>query len=106
MTVDGNRIVAVTDSGPLPTSAKFSGGVTDLGGVLVLSEFTGAAIELKEALLVNPHDLNGVKDAVTRALAMPHAESSRRMRTLRRQVLTHDVDRWARSFLDALGLPE
>jgi trehalose 6-phosphate synthase len=78
----------------------------DLGGVLVLSEFTGAAIELKEALLVNPHDINGVKDAVARALAMPHDESSRRMRTLRRQVLTHDVDRWAHSFLDALGLPE
>ena len=78
----------------------------DLGGVLVLSEFTGAAIELKEALLVNPHDINGVKDAVRRGLSMSTAERRKRMRALRRQVLTHDVDRWARSFLDALGLPE
>ena len=75
-------------------------------GVLVLSEFTGAAAELKEALLVNPHDIDGLKAAVARALTMPREESSRRMRSLRRQVLTHDVDRWAHSFLDALGLPQ
>jgi trehalose 6-phosphate synthase len=77
----------------------------DLGGVLVLSEFAGAAIELKDAVLVNPHDTDGVKDALHRALTMEPAESRRRMKALRRQVLTHDVDRWARSFLDALGLP-
>jgi trehalose 6-phosphate synthase len=78
----------------------------DLGGVLVLSEFTGAAVELKDALLVNPHDIDGLKNAIRAAFDMPRGESSRRMRTLRRQVLTHDVDRWARSFLDALGLPD
>ncbi len=77
----------------------------DLGGVLVLSEFAGAAIELKEAVLVNPHDTDGVKDALHRALIMPPEESRKRMRALRRQVLAYDVDRWARSFLDALGLP-
>jgi trehalose 6-phosphate synthase len=77
----------------------------DNGGALVLSEFTGAAIELKDALLVNPHDIDGVKNAMHMALAMPPEEGGRRMRALRRQVLTHDVDRWARSFLDALGLP-
>ncbi|MDN5747607.1 MAG: trehalose-6-phosphate synthase [Pseudonocardia sp.] len=76
----------------------------DLGGVLVLSEFAGAAIELKEAVLVNPHDTDGVKDALQRALTMPATESRKRMRSLRRQVLSHDVDRWARSFLDVLGL--
>jgi trehalose 6-phosphate synthase len=37
---------------------------------------------------------------------MPRAEGSKRMRSLRRQVLTHDVDRWAHAFLDALGLPK
>jgi trehalose 6-phosphate synthase len=77
----------------------------DEGGVLVLSEFTGAARELTQALLVNPHDTDGVKKAVARALEMPPAEARKRMKALRRQVLTHDVDRWARSFLDALGLP-
>jgi trehalose 6-phosphate synthase len=56
-------------------------------------------------VLVNPHDTDGVKDALHRALTMEPAEGRRRMKALRRQVLTHDVDRWARSFLDALGLP-
>jgi trehalose 6-phosphate synthase len=77
----------------------------DDAGVLVLSEFTGAARELTSALLVNPHDINGVKAAVVQALEMPRDEARRRMKTLRRHVKRHDVDRWARSFLDALGLP-
>jgi trehalose 6-phosphate synthase len=75
----------------------------DLGGALVLSEFAGAAAELTSALLVNPHDLDGVKNALLTALTMDPAEGRRRMRALRRQVLTHDVDRWARSFLAALN---
>ena len=76
---------------------------SDLGGALVLSEFTGAAAELRQAYLVNPHDLEGVKDAIEAALNQPVEEGRRRMRSLRRQVLAHDVDRWARSFLDALS---
>jgi len=75
----------------------------DLGGALVLSEFAGAAAELTSAFLVNPHDLDGVKNAMHAALTLDPAEGRRRMRALRRQVLTHDVDRWARSFLDALA---
>jgi trehalose 6-phosphate synthase len=74
----------------------------DLDGVLVLSEFTGAAAELTDALLVNPHDLNGVADALERALTMDPVEERSRMRNLHRQVMTHDVSRWARSFLDFL----
>jgi trehalose 6-phosphate synthase len=77
----------------------------DNGGALVLSEFAGAALELKEAILVNPHDTDGVKNALYAAVTMDPAEGRRRMRALRRQVLNHDVDRWARTFLDALGLP-
>src|SRR5215208_3975203 len=75
----------------------------DLGGALVLSEFAGAAIELKDAVLVNPHDTDGVKDALHYALTIPRDDGRRRMRALRRQVMAHDVDRWARSFLDALA---
>ncbi|MEU4517841.1 trehalose-6-phosphate synthase [Amycolatopsis sp. NPDC024027] len=75
----------------------------DLGGALVLSEFAGAAAELSSAFLVNPHDLDGVKDALVAAITLDPAEGRRRMRAMRRQVLTHDVDRWARSFLQALG---
>ncbi len=76
---------------------------SDLGGALVLSEFTGAAAELRQAYLTNPHHLDGVKDAIEAALNQSPEEGRRRMRALRRQVLAHDVDRWARSFLDALA---
>ncbi|KLI06451.1 trehalose-6-phosphate synthase [Mycolicibacterium peregrinum] len=75
---------------------------SDLGGALVLSEFTGAAAELRQAYLINPHHLEGVKDAIEAALEHSPEEGKRRMRALRRQVLAHDVDRWARAFLDAL----
>ena len=76
---------------------------SDLGGALVLSEFTGAAAELRQAYLTNPHHLDGVKDSIEAALIQSPEEGRRRMRAMRRQVLAHDVDRWARSFLDALA---
>ncbi|MFC9834375.1 trehalose-6-phosphate synthase [Rhodococcus sp. NPDC127530] len=76
---------------------------SDLGGALLLSEFTGAAAELRQAFLCNPHDLDSVKDAMEQALNQPKEDGRRHMRALRRQVLAHDVDRWARSFLDALA---
>ncbi|HEX9833861.1 MAG TPA: trehalose-6-phosphate synthase [Mycobacterium sp.] len=75
---------------------------SDLGGALVLSEFTGAAAELRQAYLANPHHLEGVKDAIEAALNQTPEEGRRRMRALRRQVLVHDVDLWARSFLESL----
>ena len=76
---------------------------SDLGGALVLSEFTGAAAELRKAYLTNPHDLEGVKDAIAAAVDQTEEEGRRRMRSMRRQVLAHDVDLWARAFLDALA---
>ena len=76
---------------------------SDLGGALVLSEFTGAAAELRQAYLANPHHLEGVKDAIEAALNQTPEEGRRRMRALRRQVLVHDVDLWAQSFLESLA---
>ena len=74
----------------------------DERGVLVLSEFTGAADELGRALMVNPHDINQLKEQILRALSMGDKEQGRRMRSLRRRVMEHDVTRWARDFLGAL----
>jgi trehalose 6-phosphate synthase len=74
----------------------------DETGVLVLSEFTGAADELTSALLVNPHDIAGLKDAIMYAVNMPPAEAKRRMRAMRKRVREHDVTHWAATFLDAL----
>ncbi len=71
----------------------------DERGVLVLSAFTGAADELRQALIVNPHDIDGLKATILMALRMPAREQRRRMRTMRKRVLAHDVTRWAQTFL-------
>ncbi|GAA2414218.1 trehalose-6-phosphate synthase [Nonomuraea africana] len=74
----------------------------DLRGALVLSEFAGAADELRQSYLVNPYDVEGLKRTMLAAMrATPH-EVARRMRTMRRRVSTYDVDRWASEFLTAL----
>lgn len=74
----------------------------DETGVLVLSEFTGAADELTGAILVNPHDIEGMKDAIVRAVRISPAEARRRMRSMRRRVRENDVTHWAAAFIDAL----
>jgi trehalose 6-phosphate synthase len=74
----------------------------DESGALVLSEFAGAADELAGAFLVNPHDIEGLKDAIVRAVTITPREARRRMRSMRRRVREHDVARWAASFLGAL----
>ncbi len=74
----------------------------DESGALVLSEFAGAADELSGAFLVNPHDIDGLKDAIVQAMAISPQEARRRMRSMRRRVLEHDVASWAASFLNAL----
>jgi trehalose 6-phosphate synthase len=77
----------------------------DETGALVLSEFTGAADELSGAFLVNPHDIQGMKDTIVRAARVSPAEARRRMRSMRRRVREHDVAHWAASFLSALEKP-
>ena len=72
-------------------------------GALVLSEFTGAADELSGAFLINPHDIDGLKDAIVRAATISPADARRRMRLMRRRVREHDVAYWARSFLGTLA---
>ncbi len=72
---------------------------TDLGGALVLSEFTGAYHELHQAFVCNPHDIEGLKQAIMHAIEMPEAQKRRVMRSLRRRVMEHDVQRWAARFL-------
>ncbi|GLK17760.1 alpha,alpha-trehalose-phosphate synthase (UDP-forming) [Herbiconiux flava] len=77
----------------------------DNDGVLVLSEFAGASDELRTALRVNPHDIEGLKEAILKAIAMPKAERARRMRAMRKRVQENDVARWSSSFLATLTTP-
>ena len=72
-------------------------------GALVLSEFAGAADELRQAWLVNPYDINGMKSALLEAHQADEKEVTRRMRAMRKQVTQHDVKAWADSFMVELS---
>jgi trehalose 6-phosphate synthase len=78
---------------------EFVAARTDLRGVLVLSEFTGAARELTEALIVNPYDLQGSSEAMAAALTMPRDEQRDRMRSMRALLSQFNVYRWAGNML-------
>jgi len=74
----------------------------DDDGALVLSEFAGAADELKQAYLVNPHDINGLKESMWWAMNASPRELRRRMRAMRKQVRENDIASWAERFLGDL----
>ncbi|HEX8699162.1 MAG TPA: bifunctional alpha,alpha-trehalose-phosphate synthase (UDP-forming)/trehalose-phosphatase [Myxococcaceae bacterium] len=74
----------------------------DEDGVLVLSEFAGAATELHEALIVNSYDVESMADAIEQALEMTPQERRFRMRALRAQVKKKDVHWWVSEFLNTL----
>ena len=71
-------------------------------GVLALSRFTGAAIEFRSALLVNPYDAESVANALSQALAMPLEERRARHQALHAKVCEYDINRWQREFLTVL----
>ena len=74
----------------------------DEDGVLVLSQFAGAARELPEAIVVNPYDVDQVADAIRLALGTPEDERRLRMRSMRAYVQEFNVYRWAgRMLIDA-----
>ncbi|HEX7480704.1 MAG TPA: trehalose-6-phosphate synthase [Polyangiales bacterium] len=84
---------------------EFVAARTDEQGVLVLSQFTGAARELTEALIVNPYDLDQASDALAAAVQMPKDEQRERMRSMRGLVAEYNVYRWAgRMLVDAAQL--
>jgi len=74
----------------------------DEDGVLVLSKFTGAAVELRDALIVNPYDIRGVAEAIHAGLEMSREDRQQRMQRLRRQVMEHNIYLWAASVLGDL----
>ncbi|RSM60192.1 trehalose-6-phosphate synthase [Actinoplanes sp. ATCC 53533] len=71
-------------------------------GALVLSEFAGAAAELEDAFLVNPHDVDGLKATLLRAMDADPADLQRRMRAMREHLARCDILAWARAYLTAL----
>jgi alpha,alpha-trehalose-phosphate synthase [UDP-forming] len=74
----------------------------DEDGVLVLSRFTGAAVELRDALLINPYDVVGVAEAIHAGLEMSREERRDRMERMRRQVMEYNIYMWAAKVLGDL----
>ncbi len=72
-------------------------------GALVLSEFAGAADELRQAWLINPYDINGMKSAMIEAYQADDKELTRRMKAMRKTISQHDVAAWAAAFMDELS---
>ena len=74
----------------------------DLQGALVLSRFTGASHELRDALLVNPYDIEQLAESIRYALEMDSEERSERMQRMRRVVREHNIYRWAGNLITEL----
>lgn len=74
----------------------------DQTGVLILSEMAGAAKEMGEALVINPHHPDDFASALEKALTMPPEEQVRRNRLLQERLRRYDVNRWAEDFIQAL----
>ncbi len=81
---------------------EFVASRTDEDGILILSEFAGASEELREAVSVNPYDIDGVATILKKNLMLPEEERRARMRVLRSRVLTYDSYYWADNFIKAL----
>ena len=75
----------------------------DEGGVLVLSQFAGASRELRDALLINPYDIEQMADTIQTALEMSPDERRTRMRRMRRTVRNRNVYRWAADLISDLA---
>jgi trehalose 6-phosphate synthase len=79
----------------------------DEDGALILSQFTGASSELRDAILVNPYDVDGMAEAIRNAIAMSPDERRARMARMRQAVREHNIYRWAGLLLSELErIPE
>jgi trehalose 6-phosphate synthase len=94
-------VVSSLHDGMNLVAKEFIASRTDEHGVLVLSEFTGAARELDHAVRINPFAVDAFADALHTSLLMPPEEQRRRMRGLRERVASHTVFDWANSLLSA-----
>jgi trehalose-6-phosphate synthase len=95
-------VVSSLHDGMNLVAKEFVAARDDEDGVLVLSELAGAAQELREALIINPYDVAGFIEALSRAIDMQPAERRSRMRAMRRVVAGRNVFSWASDILEGL----
>src|SRR5215470_7377915 len=98
----GNRLCSWGGTTLTRRSRGFIAARQDEHGVLILSTFAGAALELTDALQVNPYDVQQVAAAILRALEMPDQEQAARIHRMRTTVKDHNVFRWAANLLSDL----
>jgi trehalose 6-phosphate synthase len=92
-------VVSSLHDGMNLVAKEFVAARNDQLGALVLSQFTGAARELGDALLINPYDVDGFAEALRQALVMPEEEQRRRMQRMRRHIADQNIYRWAGQLL-------
>ena len=95
-------VVSSLDDGMNLVAKEFVASRFDNDGVLILSQFTGAARELKDAVLINPFAIEEMAKAMREALEMPLDERRRRMQRMRAEVAGNNIFRWAGKILSAL----
>ncbi len=81
---------------------EYVASLQDQKGVLVLSEFTGAAKELSEAIIINPHNISEIADGIAEALNMPEEKQKNRNERMQKRLKRYNVTRWANDFVDNL----
>src|SRR5439155_11228530 len=95
-------VVSSLHDGMNLVAKEFVASRRDENGALILSQFTGAATELAEALLVNPFAMDETAEAIAKAIQMPEAEQRRRMQRMRATVAENNIYRWAAKIVSTL----
>ncbi len=81
---------------------EYIASLTDQKGVLILSEFTGAAKELSETIIINPNNIEEIADGIAEALSIPEEEQIRRNKLMQKRLKRYNVTRWANDYVDSL----
>ncbi len=84
-------------------SKEYVSSRNDEGGVLVLSQFTGASRELRDALIVNPYDTEAMADCIRQSIEMPEEQKRERMKRMRSVVQDKNIYRWAANLISAMA---
>jgi len=95
-------VVSSLHDGMNLVAKEFVSSRVDGDGVLILSQFTGAATELREALLINPYNISEFARKIKEALEMPETERRQRMKTMRETVASNNIYRWGASTVSRL----
>ncbi len=95
-------VVSSLQDGMNLVAKEFVSARVDEDGVLILSQFTGAAVEMQDALLINPYDISDFACKIKEAIEMPEAERRRRMQNMREIVASNNIYRWGASMVSRL----